>query len=30
MGQRLKALEEAWLDSGFELGRDALLDFSNQ
>lgn len=25
MGQRLKALEEAWIDSGFKLDRDALL-----
>lgn len=30
MGQRLKALEEAWMDSGFKLDRNALLDFSNQ
>ncbi len=29
MGQRLKALEEAWIESGFKLGRDALLEFSN-
>lgn len=29
MGQRLKALEEAWIESRFKLGRDALLEFSN-
>jgi poly(A) polymerase len=26
LGERLKSLESAWLDSGFQLGRDALLE----
>lgn len=30
MGEQLKALEAAWIESGFKLGRDALLALSNQ
>jgi tRNA nucleotidyltransferase/poly(A) polymerase len=30
MGQRLKALEQAWIDSGFDLGREELLAMVGQ